>query len=269
MVSEWTVGFERKLAGEAGAAPAELSFPFGLTGVFADQRHQRPPLYIDQLGVRKQSRRTRLLRPERRAMPGSVTGPHLKWQDVTGVLVIGIAVVVSAVFGIARPAAGTTPPASTSSVSTSVGGDITNFASEVAGVQYAIAQIAQNWSLVNTALAASPPGASISVQNTADELHQLTKPDLEAVAGIAQIALSAFPDLIAQLQSDKVSDNIGAAAQSLQNAIGELATYTDMPNATTLDTLTSQFTTDVSQWDSAVTPAYRGASAPTIGGTTR
>lgn len=198
-------------------------------------------------------------------MPGSATGAHLKWHDVTGVLVIGIAVVVCAVFGVARAAAGTTPPGTTNSVSASVGSDITNVAAEVAGVQYAIAQIAQNWSQINTVQSASPPGATISVQSTTDELQQLSKANLEPVAGIAQIALSDFPDLSAQLKSDNVSANIDAGAQRLQNAIGELATYTEKPDATTLDTFKNQFTTDVSQWDSAVTATDGGTSAPTIG----
>ena len=202
-------------------------------------------------------------------MQASATGAHLKWHDLTGVLVIGIAVVAFAGFGLASPAAGTQPPGSTNSVSASVGSDITNVAAEVAGVQYAIAQIAQNWSQVNTAQTASPPGATISVENTTDELQPLSKANLEPVAGIAQTALSDFPDLLAQLKSDNVSSDLDAAAQGLQNAIGELATHTDKPNATTLDMFNSQFTTDVSQWDSAVTATDGGASAPTIGGSTR
>jgi hypothetical protein len=179
-------------------------------------------------------------------MAGSIAGPGLVSHVPTRALVVGTALALLAVFAIANPAAGTTPTGSTNSTSMSVAGDLFNVAAEVAGVQYSISQIAQNSTEVKAALALSPPsapGANIGVRATIGELVQLSRANVAAVFGIAQVAVAAFPDLAGQLKSDQVSANVTAAVADLQNALGLLVTYAEKSNATTLDWFQSLLST--------------------------
>lgn len=202
-------------------------------------------------------------------MAGLIAEVDPKSHDVTRALIVGMAVAVLTVFGVAHPAAGTTTPAGSQN-SGGMSGDLFNVAAEIAGVQYSIAQIAQNSAEVRAALALSPPsapGANISVQVTIGEVVQMSHTNLAAVSGIAQIADAAFPDLAALLKSDQVSANVTTAVDDLQNAMRALVTYAEKPNVARLDQLQSLLSTGVSEWNSAVT-AVSGTSAPTLGAST-
>jgi hypothetical protein len=200
-------------------------------------------------------------------MAGSIAVLDLISSDLTRVVVACIAVAALTVLGVAHPAAGTTPTAPTTA---GMSGDLFNVAAEVAGVQYSVAQIAQNSSEVSAALALSPPsapGSTITVQVTIGELVQMAHANLIAVSGIAQIADAAFPDLVAVLKSDQVGANVTTAVQDLQNAMGALVAYAEKPNVTKLDKFQSLLTSGVSAWNRAVV-ALSGNSAPTLGAST-